>query len=280
MTLSTDMLALGRQLCGQLEPPRITGLHLPALDKDATVRDEFGVLFLADGTAAPFYTSLPGTLAELAAQFPAAKQLALPLSDCLEALATSSPGERALAIGAWNALGQHLMRRAGFVLPPPDKHRDTPLHAGTRIGMVGYFRPIVDRLIEQQVEVLVVEQQPERVPRHRAIRLSRDPAALADCDQVYCTASTLINDTLEAILGCCRSAHEIKLVGPSGSGLPDLLFELGIHTVGGVGFDDTAALRSALERRESWGSIGRKYELTSGNYPGVEALLAAAKSGA
>ena len=26
----------------------------------------------------------------------------------------------------------------------------------------------------------------------------------------------------------------------------------------------------------SWGSVGRKYELTAGNYPGIEVLLAAA----
>ncbi len=144
--------------------------------------------------------------------------------------------------------------------------------------MVGYFCPIIDRLVEQGVKVLVIEQQPGRVPRRQHVELSEDLKALADCRLVYCTASTLINDSLEQVLDCCAGAEAVDLIGPSGSGLPDVLFKYGVHAVGGVSFDDAGALREALRRRESWGSAGNKYELTSVNYPGFEALLAAARN--
>ena len=276
MGISADTLALARRLCAVLDPPEITGLHLPRVIADGEYRDEFGFVFLADGTAAPFYVSLPGTLAALHLRFPEPARVRLSLPDCLECLAAASLPERALAIGAWNALGQHLFRRAGFVCPPRGGAADGPL-AGERIGMVGYFCPVIDRLVADGAEVLVVEQQPARVPQREGVVLAEDPAALGGCRLVYCTASTLINDSLELVLSHCAAAEAVDLIGPSGSGLPDVLFEHGIRAVGGVEFADSGALREALARRESWGAAGRKYELTADNYPGVESLLAAVR---
>jgi hypothetical protein len=102
---------------------------------------------------------------------------------------------------------------------------------------------------------------------------------LSACRLVYCTASTLINDTLERILACCTAAQAVDLIGPSGSGLPDVLFAHGIHAVGGVSFANAGKLRAALGQRESWGAAGTKYELTAAGYPGADALLAAALGG-
>ena len=168
------------------------------------------------------------------------------------------------------------MRRAGYRCPPRVKAAGKQPRAGERIGMVGYFCPIIDRLVEAGNEVLVIEQQPERVPKRAHVELSEDLESLAPCRLVYCTASTLINDSLERVLECCTGAESVDLIGPTGSGLPDVLFEYGIHAVGGIAFEDVTALRKVLARRESWGSVGDKYELTAANYPGVESLLAAA----
>jgi uncharacterized protein (DUF4213/DUF364 family) len=278
MSISAGILAMARRACAELDPPEIVGLHLPELSADGAFRDEFGFVFLADGTAAPFYVSLPGNLEHLHARFAHPQKARLPLLDCLEALSgTSLPG-RALAIGAWNALSQHLMRRAGYRCPPRGSGDGNQPGRGERVGMVGYFCPIIDRLVEAGIEVLVVEQQPGRVARRPQVFISEDPRSLAQCRLVYCTASTLINDSLEQVLECCAGAESVDLIGPTGSGLPDILFEHGIHAVGGVNFGDAEALREVLARRESWGLVGSKYELTAVNYPGFEALLTAAKS--
>ncbi len=276
ISISAETLALARRLDAELDTPGIAGLYLPELSANAGFRDEFGFVFLDDATAAPFYVSLPGTLSELHRRFPRPAGARLPLDDCLAGFGGQSLADRALALGAWNALGQHLLRRAGFHFPPRGSGDVDEPRGGERVGMVGYFCPVIDRLVARGVEVLVIEQQPERVPQREGVILSRDPAALAGCRRVYCTASTLINDTLEEILACCAGAEAVDLIGPSGSGLPDVLFAHGIRAVGGVTFADAAALRAALERHESWGAAGNKYELTADNYPGVEALLAAA----
>jgi hypothetical protein len=276
MSLSTETLILARRLAADLEAPDIAGLHLPDLIADDEYRDEFGFVFLEDGSAAPFYVSLPGTLAELHRHFPEPGKARLSLRDCLEGLGDAGLPERALAVGAWNALSQHLFRRAGFRFPPRGGADSSQPRGGERVGMVGYFCPVIDRLVEQGVDVLVIEQQPGRVPPREHVELSEDLAELGDCRLVYCTASTLINDTLRQVLDCCTKAEAVDLIGPSGSGLPDLLFAQGVHAVGGVSFGDSGALREALERRENWGPVGQKYELTLASYPGADALLAAA----
>ena len=275
MSISSEILSLARRLLGRLEAPRITGLHLPELAPRDDFRDEFGFVFLDDGSAAPFYVSLPGTLEALYARFPDPRAARPDLAGLLEGLGDGSLADRALAVGAWNALGQHLMRRAGFRFPPRGGAGEQA-PAGERVGMVGYFCPVIDRLVERGVRVLVVEQQPGRVPQRDGVELATSLSALAGCRLVYCTASTLINDTLDEVLRNCDENAIVDLIGPSGSGLPDVLFAHGVHAVGGVAFADSAALRAALERRESWGSAGEKYELTPANYPGVDALLAAA----
>jgi uncharacterized protein (DUF4213/DUF364 family) len=276
MSISAEILALGQRLCGELEAPDIEGLHLPELSADDEFRDEFGFVFLTDGSAAPFYVSLPATLQQLHRRFPEPAGARLSLRQCLQGLDQSSLPERALAIGAWNALSQHLIRRAGYVCPPRGSAQGFEPRAGERIGMVGYFCPVIDRLVERGVEVLVIEQQPDRVPKRAHVELSQDLQALAECRLVYCTASTLINDSLQQVMDSCVNAQAVDLIGPTGSGLPDVLFKHGVHAVGGVSFDDAEGLREALARRESWGRVGKKYELTADNYPGAEALLAAA----
>ena len=122
------------RLCAELDPPGIEGLYLPALSTDDEYRDEFGFVFLDDGVAAPFYVSLPGTLPELHRRFPRPAGARLPLDGCLRGFGSRVLADRALALGAWNALSQHLMRRAGFQFPPRGSGGDEP-RSGERVGM-------------------------------------------------------------------------------------------------------------------------------------------------
>jgi uncharacterized protein (DUF4213/DUF364 family) len=141
------------------------------------------------------------------------------------------------------------------------------------MGMVGYFCPVIDRLVAAGREVLVLEQQPERVPVRTNVRLTTRAQDLAQCSQVLCTASVLINDSLDELLEACSAVSSFQLIGPSGSGLPDALLARGVDGVGGVVFEEPARLRAALQRRDSWGAAGRKYQIRAADYPGIDALL-------
>jgi hypothetical protein len=94
---------------------------------------------------------------------------------------------------------------------------------------------------------------------------------------VLCSASVLINDTLDELLDACAGARSFELVGPSGSGLPDPLFRRGVSAVGGIAFERPERLRDTLARGEPWGLAGRKYQIEPEGYPGVGRLLAACR---
>jgi uncharacterized protein (DUF4213/DUF364 family) len=275
MSIDADYLELLDRIVESLPPVEVTGLYLPDLIEDGSYRDEFGFVFLSDGSVGPFYVSLKPVLATLRQRFPERKRPPMEAADLARRLAGGDLAERALALGAFNALSHRLMRRAGYW--PPDRgaaKEVPPRDAGKPIGIVGYFCPVIDRLVESGNQVLVLEQQPERVPERANVRLTTSPADLAGCEQVLCTASVLINDTLDDLLAVCAHGVRFQLIGPTGSGLPDALFARGLESVGGILFDDPLLLEQVLARRESWGSAGRKYEIQADDYPGVERLIA------
>jgi uncharacterized protein (DUF4213/DUF364 family) len=274
MSIDEDYLRLFEVLAAALPPAEITGLHLPPLVEDGAYRDEFGFVFLSDHSVGPFYVSLDPILRTLWRRYPRLGEVRGDPIDLARGLDGGDLAERALAIGAFNAWSRSLMRRAGFEPPDRGARKEVPAaSSGAAVGIVGYFGPVIDRLVDAGREVLVLERQPERVPERPGVRLTTSAVDLAACVQVLCTASVLINDTLDELLDACRDSA-FELVGPTGSGLPDALFAKGVQAVGGIVFDDPARLRDALERGDSWGSAGRKYRIRPPDYPGVDALIA------
>ncbi len=272
--LSDDYLRLGERLAEALGRPAIHGLYLPAPVADETFRDEFGFVFLEDGSVGPFYVSMQDLLHHLWRRYPEPAQARADTATLLQGFAAADLAGRALALGAYNALGAALFRRAGF--EPRAREPDgglQPLQPGTLIGMVGYFCPLVERLTAQGCRVLILELSPERIAMQDGVSVCHDARELRHCDRVLCTASTLINDSLDGLLDLWRGRVPVELIGPSGSGLPDPLFARGVRMVGGSLFDSREALLKRLRRGEPWGSAARKYELDPADYPGVDALL-------
>lgn len=251
-----------------LRLPPVEEIVLPAREPVPGETDDFGFVILEDGSVGPFYVSLPGIWQGVKSRRETDREvaaLARGMGD--PALATS-----ALALGAYNAVSQHLMSRAGFD-PVAGGGKKAPLSEGSRIGLVGYFRPLVERLLDKGHPVTVIEKQPQRVPPAAGVSLHTSPEALADCDRVFCTASVLINGTVDRILDSCRGRVAVELIGPSASGAPDVLFERGVAAVGGLCIDDAQRLRQALADGDSWGAAGRKYQLDPACWPGVDALI-------
>lgn len=273
-TLSQDYRRIGERLAGVLGRPAVSGLYLPAPAADETFRDEFGFVFLADGSVGPFYVSMGGILRTLWERHPDPAGYTGEAVSLLRGFDTQDLAHRALALGVYNALSASTMRLAGFVAPdraPASGLDDVPI--GAAVGMVGYFGPLVDKLIDRGNEVLILEQAPQRVSERPGVSLIDDPRDLERCRRIVCTAATLINDTLNEVLAAVAGHPDLELTGPSGSGLPDPLFARGVTGVGGISFVDRTDLVNQLEQGKSWGAAGRKYQLTTQNYPGMTALM-------
>lgn len=272
MSTLADYRSLVGRLSGAMPLPRIESILLPREAPPPEKKDEFGFVMLEEGSVGPFYLCLGDTYGQLARRLagePAAGQDPVALA---MQLGRGDLAASALALGAYNAISQHLMRRAGFDPAAGGKGEDT-LKSARRIGMVGYFPPLAERLRARGLILTIIEQLPERVPEDPGISLFATPDALGQCDHVLCTASTLINDTIDQILHACLVGARVELIGPSASGLPDPLFARGVEGVGGIVIEDPKQLQDALESGESWGASGRKYSLQRAGYPGVQGLL-------
>lgn len=273
--ISSEYRTIGERVASRLGNPALVGLHLPAPVEDETFRDEFGFVFLADGSVGPFYVSMGDILQRLWQRHPHPAAYTGDALSLLRGFASADLVDRALALGAYNALSAALFRSAGF--EPPDRTpnsglSDTP--PGHAVGMVGYFAPLVDKLTAQGCRVLVLELAPVRVPDRPGVAVTTNPEDLHDCRHILCSASTLLNDSLEAILAAVDPQARFELIGPSGSGLPDPLLARGVTTVGGSQFGNKSSLQEHLRQGKPWGSASRKYQLDAGNYPGLDALLA------
>lgn len=272
MKFSTEYYALAERIADAIDIPRVQSIHLPKVVEDAEKPDEFGFVFLEDGSAGPFYTSLEDTLPELWKHYPDARPPGGDTRDLVEYFNSDSQVLRSVAMGAFNALSQHVMTRAGFSPLQASIGKSQP-RTGQQVAIVGFIRPMVEGLLHKGHKVLVLEKNPARVEMLPGVELSTDPADLESCDFIICTASTLINDSLGEILQHKQKSAYLSLIGPSGSGLPDILFSHGVDDAGGIYFHDLDALQVALAKQQSWGHAGKKYQLSPAVYPGIDKLL-------
>lgn len=279
MTIYQQYLDLMLGIDEHIDVPGIAGLYLPPVNSVHCKKDDFGFVFLEDGNAGPFYTSLTGSLQQLWQKFPCPTATTMNTMEVIQAFTGTEQANRALALGAINAVSQHLMKRSGFNVMSCSDENSGSLgvcnpQPGEMVGMVGYFSPLVEKLRQQQIEVMVIEKIPARVEPEAGVYLGKNISALKDCSHVICTASTLINQTLETVLAQAGQAKTFNILGPSGSHCPDVLFNLGVTSVGGIQFNDIFALKAALRENESWGKLGKKYQLQADCYPGLKEILA------
>ena len=166
---------------------------------------------------------------------------------------------RTLGFAAANALSRHLMDRLGRVPPDaPDSIAGLDPQPGASIGMVGYFPPLLRQVTERGARLTVLELRADLVGEREGVRVTLDPSALADCQQVLVTSTTLLNHSLAAVLEHCRSARQIALIGPGAGLWPPALFEAGVTALGGTWVSDADAFVQALGQGAPWGRHARK----------------------
>jgi len=262
--------------------PRVKALHLPPAPWTGTRDGEFGALELDSGALGLSYLLLDDALATLAETGDTVHG-----ADALELarwwVEGAAPGRdrsraarSAIGFAAVNALTRELFDRAGFVPPAAtDSIGGLAPQPGERIGMVGFFPPLVKQVTACGAQLTVLELRADLAGPREGFAITLDPAELAGCTQVLCTSTVLLNHTLEGVLAACRSARHIALVGPGAGCLPDGLFARGVTLLGGTWVVDGAAFKQALATGAPWGGTTKKFALTRSNYPGLQALLAA-----
>lgn len=276
MSFATDYLAQLEQFAEKAPLPRIRALHLPPdPGENLDNRGEFCALELEDGAIGLSYVLLDDTLARLRA---ASSDLGLAGTDVLalaRRYATGTGLDKTLGFAAANALTRCLFDRAGYApLVSADSIGELDPQPGERIGMIGFFKPLLGRVLETGAALTVVELRADLAGDKAGYRVTLDASELATCNKVLSTSTILLNDTLDVMLGHCRNARRLALIGPSAGCLPDALFARGVTFLGGNWVSDREAFVDALVRGESQKGAAYKVAITPAVYPGLAALLA------
>jgi uncharacterized protein (DUF4213/DUF364 family) len=149
---------------------------------------------------------------------------------------------------------------------------------GDRLGMIGFFGPLVDKCRESGVRLTVLELDETLVQREAGLEVTLDPGRLAGCDKIVSTSTVLLNGTLDDVLAQAAHAGTFVIVGPSAGCVPDPLFARGVSTVGGAQVTDPEAFMRVCSALEPWGGSTQKYYIQRGaSYPGFASLLECAK---
>lgn len=105
------------------------------------------------------------------------------------------------------------------------------LTSGDTVGMVGYFGPLVPELKKKVHHLHIfekVEQPGEILPEEAAFEL------LPRCQVALITSTTLITNTLDALLEVSRSCREVVLLGASTPFVPKAFQDTPVTLLSGI----------------------------------------------
>ena len=223
----------------------------PALDNITVERAVIGLFF----TGVKLSNGLAGACATPIKTIPEAvccpsSAMAMPFPGKLHGrpaldLAREALGEngirRAIGIAAMNALADTCWRHR----PHPeaelrlgiDAFDATEIHQGDNVVVVGAFVPFLRELKRRHQPFLVLEQDPatlkaDELPFFRPAEQAG--TVVPQADVLLITGTTLINDTLEELLGLAKPTARVTMVGPTVSLLPDAFLRRGADILGTV----------------------------------------------
>jgi uncharacterized protein len=183
---------------------------------------------------------------------------------------SDDPVKNMVGLSALNAVCQEVMRVSEF---KPDSASDSvgmlDLQPGDRVGMVGFFRPLVKRVEDLGAELIIFEQKEDLVSKNPHLNITLDSTLLKNCNKVLCTSTTVYNNTLDAVLGNCSPEAFISVIGPTAGYFPDPLFARGVDVVGGTFINDGPAFMQRLREEKKWGSATSKISFQKSRYSGL-----------
>ena len=145
--------------------------------------------------------------------------------------------ERAVGLAAANAVIQSLNDTCvqGDILEILEIKPDD------RVGMVGYFEPVADKLnkiLRDDFSIFEIENKPVKgiYPTEAAKQI------LPICTIAIITASTIVNDTVDLILKYTKNCRQVAMLGPSTPMLPQAFQHSPVTLLSGVQITDPHAI--------------------------------------
>jgi uncharacterized protein len=209
----------------------------------------YTAVLLDDGSAGVAYTfkeCLPSGCDVFQGKRPVAGKTA---SETLAYLSSPDLLERAVGLATANALINHSREElvAGDILDV------LACGADDRVGMVGYFPPLMPVLKPKVKELLVFEALLKGTPGVYA----EDQAAalLPSCTVAIITATTLLNNTLPELLEACRNCRAVAIVGATTPLAPEVFKQQNVTLLSGIVVTDPQGILRQVSEGGGMGSF-------------------------
>ena len=182
-----------------------------------------------------------------------------PAYDLLQLLNSHERIEAAVGLATANALAnvKPSQALAGDVLDA------LQLRQSDKVGMIGYFAPLLRPLKAAVATVEIFEEQ------HNANSDTFPPEAahdrLSSCDIALITSTSLINHSLDYLLDAAQSCRDIVLLGSSTPLLPEAFRDTPVTYLSGITIDDSEGILQVVS--EGGGTRLFKPFVTKWNVP-------------
>ncbi len=275
MTRFADQyLQIAEQIALTIQLPVVKAIHIDTEPGNPNKSSKFGALVLEDNSVGLTYVGLDQARSELQTMAPFDHFVGVSPVEVARLYTREHSWQRALGMAAINAISQHLLRVSNFPLVETCGTMDLlQPRIGDRIGMVGYFPPLVKAIRDKKLPLTVIELDPQWVQREDRFEVTLDTSRLSRCNKILCTGTVLINQTLENILAYTTKATRIIQIGPTVGCLPDPLFGSGVTAVGGRQVMDYGRFVELWRAGEPWREVTKRYTISREDYSGFEVLL-------
>ena len=157
--------------------------------------------------------------------------------------------ERTLGLAAANALfntADDVDSQSGCVSSEGDLLEVLALTKDDRVGMVGYFGPLVPVIKQRAGELIIFEENMARADG--LCPESMEAELLPTCSVAIITATSIINSSFEHIAAAATTCRSKAVLGPSTPLVPEIFRNYGVtHLSGSIGIDPAEILRVVSE---------------------------------
>lgn len=137
-----------------------------------------------------------------------------------------------------------------------------PVRNTDKVGMVGYFGPLVGPLKASVREMYIFERKAD--PGYGILPESAARELLPVCQVVIITATSLLNRTMDGLLDLVGDAREIAILGPSTPFVPEVFGQHGVTMLSGLQVQDSGKILQIVSEgggTRQFGSAARKLSL-------------------
>jgi uncharacterized protein (DUF4213/DUF364 family) len=164
----------------------------------------------------------------------------------LELALSKNPLEAAVGVAIINALSNKLLNLEPDNFPSSDIDILDLLKPEDSVAMVGYFGPLIPKILEITDKLTVLEKRDIENSKTRILPSERAGEVLPISDVIILSASTLANRTFDELLALRGAAREAILLGPSAPLYPKPFFERGITAVMGTQILDSLTMLTVV----------------------------------